>query len=76
MIPRPFLDIVGFAEKDHEPSQKIAGTSGDIVQLNTNEIKKLSSARDVDQTSETMSMIKKARVSVRARSESSMVSVK
>ncbi|XP_057428398.1 WRKY transcription factor 6-like isoform X2 [Lotus japonicus] len=73
VIPRPFLDIVGFAEKEHEPSQKIAGTSGDIVQLDTNEIKKLSSARDVDQTSETVSMIKKARVSVRARSESSMI---
>ncbi|KAL1307444.1 hypothetical protein HN51_049370 [Arachis hypogaea] len=34
---------------------------------------RLNSFRDVDQASETMSMIKKARVSVRARSESSMI---
>lgn len=40
----------------------------------SNKVPKLSSSkRDVDQTSETLSMIKKARVSVRARSESSMV---
>lgn len=37
------------------------------------EATRLSSLRDVDQASETMSMIKKARVSVRAKSYSSMV---
>ena len=40
----------------------------------SNKVPRLNSFRDVDQASETMSMIKKARVSVRARSESSMVS--
>ncbi|XP_061363912.1 WRKY transcription factor 6-like [Gastrolobium bilobum] len=40
----------------------------------SDEGKRLSSFRDVDQASETMSMIKKARVSVRAKSESSMIS--
>ncbi|KAK7305159.1 hypothetical protein VNO77_43059 [Canavalia gladiata] len=40
----------------------------------SNEVTRLSSFRDVDQTSETMSMVKKARVSVRARSDSSMIS--
>ncbi|XP_027341051.1 probable WRKY transcription factor 31 [Abrus precatorius] len=40
----------------------------------SNEVTRLSSFRDVDQPSETMSMIKKARVSVRARSDSSMIS--
>ncbi|KAH1239571.1 hypothetical protein AAZX31_08G309300 [Glycine max] len=38
------------------------------------EATRLSSLRDVDQASETMSMIKKARVSVRARTDSSMIS--
>lgn len=40
----------------------------------SNKVPRLNSFMDVDQASETMSMIKKARVSVRARSESSMVS--
>ncbi|TKY46932.1 WRKY transcription factor 6 [Spatholobus suberectus] len=42
--------------------------------LSSNDVARLSSLREVDQASETMSMIKKARVSVRARSESSMIS--
>ncbi|RDY03540.1 WRKY transcription factor 42, partial [Mucuna pruriens] len=40
----------------------------------SNEVTRLSSLKDVDQASETMSMIKKARVLVRARSESSTIS--
>lgn len=39
-----------------------------------NKIPKLNCAQDVDQASEAMSMMRKARVSVRARSEASMVS--
>ena len=41
----------------------------------SNKVTRLSSFRDADQASETMSMIKKARVSVRTRSESSMVGI-
>ncbi|CAJ1964059.1 unnamed protein product [Sphenostylis stenocarpa] len=64
-------------------SQKIC-TTRDVTQLDpsdkaipkwiSNEITRLSSFKDVDESSETKSMIKKARVSVRSRSVSSMIS--
>ncbi|XVF03823.1 hypothetical protein REPUB_Repub05bG0025800 [Reevesia pubescens] len=40
----------------------------------SNEVPKFNSSRDVEQAQETMAMIRKARVSVRARSEASMIS--
>ncbi|BAT84119.1 hypothetical protein LR48_Vigan231s000100 [Vigna angularis] len=59
-------------------------TNKDVTELETsekaiprwlsNEVSRSSSFKDVDEASETMSMIKKARVSVRARSVSSMIS--
>ncbi|KAJ1441330.1 WRKY domain [Sesbania bispinosa] len=60
------------SRRDHEESPTHKAFPGSL----SNEVTRLSSSfRDnVDQASETMSMIKKARVSVRARSESSMIS--
>ncbi|CAL0307385.1 unnamed protein product [Lupinus luteus] len=123
-VPRPFLEMGGFAGRDKAFSQSFEGSklresksvvelmepknvqqicttsSGNIVlepnkdtnskarimeespsdqefQLGwlSNKVPRLNSLRDhnVDQPSETMSIIKKARVSVRARSESSMI---
>ncbi|OMP04381.1 DNA-binding WRKY [Corchorus olitorius] len=42
--------------------------------LSPNKVPKFNSSRDVEQAQETMAMIRKARVSVRARSEASMIS--
>lgn len=90
MIPRPFFDT-GVTIKEENCQQNSKGmielmecktqshskSQGDDANPGwiSNEVTRLGSFRDVDQASETMSMIKKARVSVRARSENSMVSM-
>jgi len=86
MIPRPFLDI-GVAMKEESSqqhpkgklqeskNQKICTTELEASEKVIPRVFSNSSFKDVDEASETMSMIKKARVSVRARSVSSMVSI-
>ncbi|KAK7333467.1 hypothetical protein VNO80_30241 [Phaseolus coccineus] len=89
MIPRPFLDI-GVAMKEESSQQHSKGkqqesknqkicSNRDVTELEASDkvIPRWlsdSSFKDVDEASENMSMIKKARVSVRARSVSSMIS--
>ncbi|KAJ7963777.1 WRKY family transcription factor [Quillaja saponaria] len=57
------------AKRDESPNREFPAGS-----WLTNKVPKFSHFGDVDQAAETMSMIKKARVSVRTRSESSMIS--
>lgn len=67
-------DIVALDRLDNrEESSERAHPSGWI----SNKVPKFNSSRDVEHASQTMtSMIRKARVSVRARSEAAMVSIK
>jgi len=74
-------NMIGLMESKN---QKIC-TDRDVTELEASdkaiprwlskEVTRLSSFKEVDEASETMSMIKKARVSVRARSVSPMVSI-
>ena len=88
IISRSFLDI-GIATKE-DPSQQHSEAklqesknitelmeckNRDVVELDSGK-DSAKSRRDKHESSETMSMIKKARVSVRTKTDSSMVSIK
>lgn len=57
-------------ENSQAQSTQVAGI---LSGSNNNKVPRFNSSRDVEQASQTMSMIRKARVSVRARSDAAMV---
>ncbi|KAK1582677.1 hypothetical protein Q3G72_017258 [Acer saccharum] len=61
-------------ERELESPERSTQVAGSNNNNNKNKVPRFNSSRDVEQASQTMAMIRKARVSVRARSEATMIS--